>query len=200
MKSATGNSLIVAALAWSTILNAAPLPAEFDPDQIQRLKRGDVIISVDGSAIGDSAHVLAAIDVPMPAQAIWPIMTDCNRAPSYVPNLISCRILERAPNGDWDIREHLSSPGWLLPNFRTVFRSDYEINRRVHFSRVAGDLRKSEGEWLLLPIDEGRATRVIYTVDTEYRSWIPNAWMHDYLADEISNILNALRHECLKSK
>ncbi|MEQ1756638.1 MAG: SRPBCC family protein [Micropepsaceae bacterium] len=200
MKNATLNSLIAVAVAWSTTLIVSSASAGLAQEQIQRLENGQVVVSVAVAVNGEGAHVEAAIDVPMSAQTIWPIMTDCDRAPSYVPKLISCRILERAPNGDWDIREHLSSPGWLLPNFRTVFRSDYEINRRVHFSRVAGDLRKSEGEWLLFPIDEGRATRVIYTVDTEYRSWIPNAWMHDYLADEISNILNALRHECLKSK
>lgn len=200
MKSATRNSLIAVALAWPSVLNAAPLPADIKPDQIQRLERGDIVVSVEGTASGDGAHVVAAIDVPMPPQVIWPIMTDCNRAPGFVPNLISCKILEQDPQGAWDVREHVSSPGLLLPNFRTVFRSDYELNRRIHFTRVAGDFRKSDGDWHLMPIHDGTATRIVYVANIDYRSWVPNSWIRDNLQKAMSKILAALRQECLKSK
>ena len=131
-------------------------------------------------------------------EAIWPIMTNCDRAPSFVPNLISCRILEQDPKGYWDVREQISSPAFFLPNFRTVFRSNYELNRRIYFSRVAGDLESSEGQWLLVPINEGRATRVLYSADTEYRGWIPKGWMRNHLSGEMVRVMDALRQESLK--
>ena len=188
---------IVAVAFWSAGADRLSSTATLDPDEQRRLQPGDVVVSVEASTTGSGAHILAVIDIPRPPHDVWSVMTDCARAPSFVPNLVSCRILERARDGSWDIREQVSSLGWLSPNFRSVFRSEYEPDRRVHVSRVAGDMIRSEGEWLLVPIQGGRATRVTYSADVDYGSWLPNFLIRDHVVDDIRTVLSALRRACL---
>jgi uncharacterized membrane protein len=170
--------------------------ADFDPASEERLRRGEAVASVRRLDVGIGAHVSAAIDIALPVTQVWPIMTDCERAPTFVPGLKSCKILQRDTNGGWDIREHVSSPGWPLPDFRTVFRSTYELERRVRFSRIDGDLKRSEGEWLLVPRERGQSTRVIYSAEVEYDTWVPAFLLRDHLAAQMPRVLAALRKQC----
>lgn len=181
---------------WFPPCASAVHAAEFALEDERRLSRGEILVNVKRVRIGDGAQVLAAVDIPMPSSRVWPIMTDCERAPTFVPGLASCKVLQRDAAGAWDIREHVSSPGWPLPDFRTVFRSFYEPTRRVRFSRVDGDLKRSDGEWLLLPLDGGGSTRVIYTAEVEYDTWVPAFLVRDHLATQMRSVLVALRNEC----
>ena len=56
-------------------------------------------------------------------------MTDCDLAPKMVAKLKSCRILERDPQGRWDIREEVSQMTFM-PSVRTVYREDFEPPQR----------------------------------------------------------------------
>jgi uncharacterized membrane protein len=170
--------------------------SELDPRSEDRLRRGEAVVRIKHLETGKGAQVSAAIDIELPAARVWPVMTDCERAPTYVPGLISCKVLQRDPDGDWDIREHISSPGWPLPDFRTVFRSTYELERRVRFSRIDGDLKRSEGEWLLVPRERGQSTRVIYSAELEYDTWLPAFLLRDHLAAQMPRVLLALRKRC----
>ena len=161
-----------------------------------RLRQGEAVVSIKRLDTGKGAQVSAAIDLRLPAAEVWPVMTDCERAPTFVPGLVSCKILQRDANGGWDIREHISSPGWPLPELRTVFRSTYEPDRRVRFSRVDGDLKRSEGEWLLVPREGGQSTRVIYSAELEYDTWVPAFLLRDHLAAQMPQVLLALRKQC----
>ncbi|MEQ1754258.1 MAG: SRPBCC family protein [Micropepsaceae bacterium] len=170
--------------------------ADFDPKLEDRLRRGEAVASVKRLDAGTGAQVSAAIDIALPVAQVWPIMTECERAPTFVPGLKSCKILQRDTNGGWDIREHDSSPGWPLPDFRTVFRSTYELERRVRVSRIDGDLKRSEGEWLLVPRERGQSTRVIYFAELEYDTWLPAFLLRDHLAAQMPQVLLALRRQC----
>jgi hypothetical protein len=163
------------------------------------LRRGEAVVNVERLEADKGVRVSAAIDIGLPAAHVWPIMTDCEGAAPFVPGLLSCRVLHRDPNGAWDIREHISSPGWPLPDFRTVFRSTYEFDRRVQFSRVDGDLKRSQGEWLLVPLERGQSTRVIYSAEVEYDTWVPAFLLRDHLAAQMPRVLIALRTQCEKA-
>ena len=170
--------------------------AEFTPADELRLSRGEVLVDATRAPMGSGTRISAAIDVSLPAALVWPVMTDCERAPTFVPGLSSCRVLQRDAGGAWDIREHISSPGWPLPDFRTVFRSTYDPTRSVHFSRVDGDLKRSEGEWLLLPLHGGASTRIVYVAEVEYDTWAPAFILRDHLAAQMRRVLLALQREC----
>jgi hypothetical protein len=105
--------------------------------------------------------------------------------------LISCRVLERGQG--WDVREHRVR-GWLLkPVLRNVARVDLEPNRRLAFRRVAGDWTRSDGEWVLTPIDGGRGTRVQYHVVADFDGPLPDGASQSLLVRNVRNTLLDLR-------
>jgi uncharacterized membrane protein len=162
-----------------------------------RLAAGDVLLDVARDGASDAAQVAAVVDIGAPPDVVWAAMIDCEGAPKFVPNLISCRVLESDPAGAWDVREHMIDWAWFLPTIRNVFRSDYEQMRRLRFQRVGGDLKESAGEWRLLPLREGKATRVFYAGRMAPNGWIPTALVRDQMREDIPKVLTALRRECL---
>lgn len=182
------------------VVVAASFPAQaavtIGPDEEARLARGETLVEVRVEDEEDAAAVSAVIDIPAPPETVWDIMTDCERAPRFVPDLVSCRVLEHDPNGAWDIREHMIDWAWFLPTIRNVFRSDYERPHRLRFKRVDGDLRRSEGEWRLEPLNGGTATRVHYMALLAPSSWIPVSFALSSIRTDVPKVLQALRREC----
>jgi uncharacterized membrane protein len=185
--------LIVACCAESRASAAIAI----GPAEEARLLAGDVLVEAHIDEAEHAARVSAAIDIAATQEAVWVVMTDCARAPKFVPDLISCRVLQSDPAGRWDIREHLIDWAWFLPTVRNVFRSDYERPRLLRFKRVEGDLEKSEGEWRLEPLKGGAATRLSYSALLSPRSWIPPSLALSSVKSDVPKVLLALRRECV---
>ncbi len=154
------------------------------------------VVSVAAGTAAETVKIRAHIDIAAPRTKVWAIMTDCARAVRYVPGLKSCRVLERDPAGRWDIREHRVSWVWFLPNVRSVFRSDYEPPMRLQFRRISGTPRRSDGEWRLDPIEEGRATRASYEATISADVPVPKFLVEAALKRDIANVLRHLQREC----
>lgn len=142
---------------------------------------------------GDGGRASASMDVHAPPEAVWNILSDCANAGRYMRELISCRVLDRGPG--WDVREHRVR-GWpLKPVLRNVSRITLEPNRRLTFQRLEGDWTRSNGEWRLTPIDNGRGTHVEYELDAAIPSPFPGSWTQAILVGRMRTSLLALRRE-----
>src|ERR1700760_669937 len=95
--------LLIAALVAATPAAAAELPEGAQAV----LDQGRPWVQVKPDADGRSGVIRAVIDVAAPQAVVWSVMTDCELAPKMVAKLKSCRILERDPQGRWDIREEV---------------------------------------------------------------------------------------------
>jgi hypothetical protein len=170
------------------------------PGEDARLHAGAVLVEAKVDEAEGAARVSAAIDIAAAPDKVWAVMTDCARAATFVPDLVSCRILESDPNGAWDVREHIIDWAWYLPNIRNVFRSDYEPPRVLRFRRIDGDMARSEGEWRLEPLNGGSATRLSYTALLLPKSWIPPSLALSSVRSDVPKVLLALRRECTGAK
>jgi uncharacterized protein YndB with AHSA1/START domain len=149
--------------------------------------------AISASRSGDGGRVEASMDVRASPAAVWAVLTDCAGARRFMRDLLSCRILERGDG--WEVREHRVR-GWLLkPVLHSVSRIDLAPNRRFAFSRIGGDWERSEGEWLLTPIDGGRGTHVEYRIDAAIDAPIPAGWTRSRLIASVRNTLTDLRRE-----
>jgi carbon monoxide dehydrogenase subunit G len=184
-----------AALAMLVVFCAAPAAAAAG----QR-HTAEPAVTIAPAAAGDTIEIRASIDIAAPRAKVWAIMTDCARATRFVPGLKSCRVLERDPAGRWDIREHKVSWMWFLPDVTSVFRSDYDPPRRLRFHRISGTLKRSDGEWRLAAIDNGRATRVSYDATVSADVPAPRFLVEAALKRDIAKVLRGLRHECTADK
>jgi ribosome-associated toxin RatA of RatAB toxin-antitoxin module len=183
-------------LGWATGAQAA---IAIDTAADARLAAGEVLVEAVTDETEGAARVSAVIDIGAAPDQVWAVMTDCARAPKFVPDLVSCRILESDPKGAWDVREHIIDWAWFLPKVRNVFRSDYEPPRVLRFRRVDGDMARSEGEWRLEALNGGR-TRLSYMALLSPKSWIPPSLALSSVKEDVPKILLALRRECTGAK
>lgn len=151
--------LQIAALA----VLAACLPpahaAALDAEIRQALNRGQAWSDASPHP-GGGGLIRGAVEIPAPPAVVWRVLLDCETAAMMVANMTRCRVLDGAVARGWDVREHVTDGGLLLPKIRNVFRSEYEPHRRIRFQRVGGDLKVMRGEWRLEPTASG--TRVTY--------------------------------------
>jgi len=188
--------LAVFAVAWTALAQPAGAQGStLTGEDRTRLASGDVLITVTAEPQSVVARVDAAIDIPAPPSRVWSIMLDCARAPKFVSGLVGCRVIERAPSGAWDVREHLISWISLLPQIRSVFRSDYVPERSIMFRRTAGDIDVMEGTWQLEPLRGGAATRLRYNARIGKETFVPAAIIRGAIESDVPRTLRRLREE-----
>lgn len=191
-------ALFIAVVLVAIALAVFPASAGFAPGDAARLEAGEAVVRVTQAKSPADGAVFAAIDIPAPPAAVWAVLTDCASAPSFLPNLQSCRVLEQAAGGLSDVREHKIAWSTLLPDLRSVFRSDYNVNSRIAFSRVEGDLKFLEGEWQLTPQSGGKATRLVYNTRVGFHALVPAFLIRNALAKDIPQFLSTIRAEVLR--
>jgi hypothetical protein len=179
-------------LAFAVSSPAAAL--DLGPKAQALLDRGRPYAEVTPGPDGTSGVIRAAIDIAAPIGAVWSVMTDCDLAPKMVANLKSCRILERDPQGRWDIREQISRMT-LLPSVRSVFREDFEPPNKMTFHRTDGDLDVLEGEWRLT--QHGERVRVTYEARVAAPFSVPGWMARLALRHDVPMALLAMRREAI---
>jgi carbon monoxide dehydrogenase subunit G len=182
--------LIAAFLVTGTAAAAADLPERAQA----QLERGRPFVEVRPGVDGASGVILAAIDVAAPQTVVFAVMTDCDLAPTMVANLKSCRVLERDPQGRWDVREEISKMTFA-PSVRTVYREDFEPPRAMAFHRTGGDLNIFEGDWKLEP--RGDQVRVTYQARVAAPFAVPGWIARLALRRDVPMALLALRREAM---
>ena len=137
----------------------------------------------------------AMVLIPQPAEHIWKVMLDCERAPEFVPNMRRCEVVERADDGSWEVIEHEIKYRWFAPKTVYRFRAEYVPQQSVHFERVSGDLRHLEGDWGLFPLPvEADLVLVSYSVFIDPGVLIPDAIVRRALERDLPELMLALKN------
>ncbi len=161
-KSITKALLITGLCLWPTFAFGQPPYALTSQDKA-KLQNQEVVTHVwrDAARNDGALDVFGAIDVMASPQIIWNLMTDCSRGMELVKGMLSCTVLETEQGGASDIREQVFTLGFLLPNAKTRFRSEYERHKSISIRRVGGDMKIQDATWKLTPQANG-LTRVSY--------------------------------------
>jgi hypothetical protein len=176
------------------VVSSPAAALDLGPKAQALLDRGRPYAEVTPDPDGTSGVIRAAIDIAAPIGAVWSVMTDCDLAPKMVANLKSCRILERDPQGRWDIREQVSRMTFL-PSVRSVFREDFEPPNKMTFHRTDGDLDVLEGEWRLT--QHGERVRVTYEARVAAPFAVPGWIARLALRHDVPMALLAMRREAV---
>lgn len=146
---------------------------------------------------GKSVDISAKMLVTATASEIWPILTDCARAPSITPGLIKCETLDIASDGTWDIRRHTSKIGFGLPHIISEFRSEFDAPHKQSFTRSGGDLKALDGQWDITPQPNTGQTLIAYQARISSKSILPDYLLRRSFKKRIPIVMQALRNEIL---
>src|SRR6185295_3917554 len=133
-----------------------------------------------------------AVDVAAPPQAIWDVLTACQIAPEYVPNVQSCRKLEVLDNGRADLFVQVIKPAFFIPAFEHVFKLEYTPYTRIDVHRVSGPIAHMDGSWWLLPQSDGH-TLLVYNLALDPGFPIPRFFVRATLKRDLPKVLSAVR-------
>lgn len=172
------------------VLTLAAAPAWAAPDT------GGIHVEITPDPGGASGLIRGSVEIEATPEQVWEVLVDCGVAPRMVSRLKSCKVLERDPQGRWDVREHISRAG-PLPSVRSVFRSEYDPPRHIRFKRAGGEVKVLEGEWRLIPLAGGQRTRVLYESRASAPFAVPAPIARMILRHDVPEALAALRREVM---
>jgi ribosome-associated toxin RatA of RatAB toxin-antitoxin module len=181
------------AMALTMQPTGAEADSHLDTAQLLELKKGEILVQVRQTGHQQRGWVEAMVLIQVPPETLWPIMTNCNEAPAFVPGLKDCEVLDSGQN--WDLIRHIVKWTWFLPKFSYVFRAEYNKYKRIDFERIRGDLREMRGAWHLYPFDHGGQTVLRYEVYLDPGLFVPNWLVRQSLKKTLPALLAALRRQ-----
>jgi hypothetical protein len=152
----------------------------------------EIIVNAERGDRPLTVLVKIAAEVDAPPDAIWKILTACEIAPEYVPNVVSCKKIEELDDGRTDLFVQTIKPIFFLPTFEHVFRLDYTPYSRIDVHRVSGPIAYMEGSWWLLPQDNGRIL-LVYQVALDPGLPIPRFLVRATMKRDLPKIMMAVR-------
>jgi hypothetical protein len=173
------------ALALSMLVAASESRADIAEEAGQH---GDVDVTVWLDASGEGGRAEAAVRIHARPETIWPILTSCAEELKLVPGLISCEVVDTAPDSQV-IRQVIGY--WFMPKVTYEFRATYEYPVHVRIERVAGDLRNLECSWYLEV--QGDYTIAHYSLDMTPGFWVPHWTVRFFLKHDLPKMLRDVR-------
>lgn len=149
--------------------------------------RVEVNVSLKG------VSVEASVPVAADAATLWSTLTDYNRLPEFVPNLILSRVVS-APGQPKHVEQRADS-GWVsfaMPD-HVILAVEETPPRQIRFRAVSGSVLAMNGEWRV----EGEAPYV----QLRYRAWLlpmvppPPLVSEGFIADTIRPGFEAVARE-----
>ena len=155
-----------------------------------KLEQGEIEVRTDRDGrhvIVDTAALMAA-----PATTIWSVITECEVAPEYVPNVETCEQIEVLDDGRAAVFVQQIKPIFFLPRFEHVFRLDYTPHERIDMRRIDGPIEEMSGRWWLMPQQDGRVL-VMHSLTVNPGFPVPRFLLRATMKNDLSKILEAIR-------
>lgn len=132
----------------------------------QRIHASAVRATRDGVAFFEVRA--AGIARATPQQA-WRVLTDYERLDEFVPDLVSSKVIARAPNEATVEQESRTGFLFLSLSVRMVVRIAERPQSALDVERLSGDMRHYAAHWTLEPVafEGGTATRIQFHGELE---------------------------------
>ncbi|HWJ34955.1 MAG TPA: SRPBCC family protein [Steroidobacteraceae bacterium] len=179
-----------AALLFSLSLSVAA--SSFGATLAQEVEQhGDIDVGVVLDTDGESGRANATVRIHAPREVVWSLITDCADALELVPGLVSCDVLETAPDNSWQRIRQVLDYSWYVRKLTYQIRATYDKPVSVSIERVSGDLRTLNVFWNLK--SDGDYTVAHYRVDLAPGFWVPQWLVRVALRRDLPKMLRALR-------
>ncbi|MFO7286369.1 MAG: SRPBCC family protein [Gammaproteobacteria bacterium] len=181
--------VLVALLAF--VGTAAADDADLEWIDRDAIEAGEIAVrtSIDSGTV--TVDTAALIDAP--PQAIWAVLTACEDAPEFVPNVLACERIERLEDGRAELFVQTIKPIFFIPRFDYVFRLDYTPYERIDMTRISGaPVHRMAGTWRFLR-QTGGAVLLVHHFEVEPAVPIPRFMVRATLRRDLTKTMEALR-------
>jgi Polyketide cyclase / dehydrase and lipid transport len=154
-------------------------------------QHGDIDVAVLLDAGEQSGSASATVKIHARRELVWSLITSCAEALRLVPGLVTCEVMETAPDRSWQRIRHVMDYSWYVPKLTYEIRAFYDPPSRVSIERISGDLRILRGSWTLQSDDD--YTIAHYAVNLAPGFWVPRWIVRAALRRDLPKMLRALR-------
>jgi hypothetical protein len=154
-------------------------------------QHGDIDIAVTLDAGGQSGSASAWVRIHAHRELVWSLITSCPEALQMIPGLMSCEVMETAPDRSWQRIRHVMNYSWYAPKLTYEIRAFYDEPSRVSIERISGDLALLRCSWDLR--SDGDDTVAHYSVHLVPGFWVPRWMERAALRRDLPKMLRALR-------
>lgn len=133
-----------------------------------------------------------AIAIDSSRQAIWDILSACEIAPEFVPNVVDCVLIDSINDGESELFIQTVKPAFFIPKFEHVFRLDYHPPDRIDVHRVSGPIAEMDGSWFLLPY-AGDEVLLMHSLKVRPGMPVPRLFVRATLRHDLPIVLRAVR-------
>jgi hypothetical protein len=94
------------------------------PDLAQEsVQHGDIDIAVTLDAGEQSGSASAWVRIHAHREVVWSLITSCAEALQMIPGLMSCEVMETAPDRSWQRIRHVMNYSWYAPKLTYEIRA-----------------------------------------------------------------------------
>jgi hypothetical protein len=134
-----------------------------------------------------------SIDLPVPPQSAFTILTDYERLPTFITAMDSSRVLQRDSTGV--LVRQIGTAALVVPRrVRIDLRFTEDAPRILRFEIASGDFPVYYGSWKLDPAPPG--SRLVYTLTMKPPSFIPQFIVRPFVERLLCRTLRQVRAEC----
>jgi hypothetical protein len=195
LRARRGTRFLVATLATLAFLSSFASADDLEPDLswLDRalLARGEVQVHPDQIEHG-VVHMRFAVKVTAPVPTLWDVLKDCPRSAEYTPNIVSCRSLEILDDGRAELFTQTIKIAFFVPSFEHVFRLSYDPYRHIGVHRVSGPINVLDGNWWLLPQEDG-SVLLVNELAIDIGLPIPRFLVRATMRREVPKMLTGIR-------
>jgi hypothetical protein len=152
---------------------------------------GDIEVRVALDSTEQAGTASATVRIHAPPEVVWSLITNCKEALVIVPGLVTCDVVEEAPDGSWQRIRHVLDYSWYVKKLTYEVMMRMEKPTRVTAERVAGDLKTMKVTWNLQKV--GDDTLVSYVVELAPGFWVPHWLVRLALKRDLPKMLRTMR-------
>lgn len=186
-------SLALSLAALNLSLTAAADDTSPDTSWVdfERLSAGEVVVK-SGKIDRGAVTIDVAVSIHASKETIWDILSECEIAPEYIPNVVGCRLIDSVNDGKSELFVQTVKPVFFMPRFEHVFRLDYFPYDRIDVHRVSGPIAEMEGSWWLRDRADGSVI-LLHSLRLQSGLPIPGIFVRATLRRDLPIVLNAIR-------
>ena len=145
--------------------------SNYSPEAMEKMLEKQELVFVEDKPGVKEEYITAGVLINASPEQVWKVITDFASYPKFYPQTYKTVILNRGKDYA-DVKIVLRFKFSIIST-----KVDYTLrhwfkkkNRIMVWALIKGDMKTDEGQWTLIPVEDGRKTIALYSVYADLKS------------------------------